>query len=203
MAIINSSSIAKRMAAYGLSAAAALSGGYLLIPNEGAVLNSSNEYVVYLDPVGIPTACWGLTGKDMYGKPFKKGNTYTEQECTIMFVDRVRHFERVVDKYVRVPYASVYEKAALISFVYNVGEGNFSSSSLLKALNKGQHEVACDGLLAWKYAKKRVLPGLVKRRAEERQWCLGEVPQDVVVTFNDIVKMVKDTKESSSEDKKE
>ena len=187
--------LAKALAACGLSAAAAISGGYLIIPHEGEVRNKQGEHVVYLDPVGIPTYCWGLTGKDMYGKLPKVGKTYTEQECLTMFTDRVRHFERVVDKYADHSYASPYQKAGLISFAYNVGEGNYSSSSLLKKFNSGDNDGACEGLLAWKYAKGKVLPGLVSRRQEEKLWCVGAVKQDVVVTFNDIVETVKNTYE--------
>ena len=193
--MIDKSFLSKKLAAAGLSVAAALSGGYLLIPHEGEVKNKAGEHVVYLDPVGIPTACWGLTGKDLYGKPFKRGETYTEKECLTMFTDRVRHFEYAVDKAVKVGYASPYQKAALISFVYNVGEGNFLNSTALRMLNKGDHEGACNQLLRWKYAKGKELPGLVTRRQEEMLWCIGAVNQDVVVTFNDIVDVVKNTYE--------
>ena len=174
--------ITKKMAAAGLSVAASLSAGYLLIPHEGEVKNSKGEHVVYLDPVGIPTFCWGLTGKDMYGKFPKVGDTYTDQECEIMFSERVRHFEKAVDRNVSVKYASVFQKAALISFTYNVGEGALASSTLLRELNKGNHEEACDQLLRWIYAKGIVLPGLKNRRGEERDWCSGDAPYEATAT---------------------
>ena len=189
------SMLSKKLAALGLSASAALSGGFLLIPHEGEVKNNKGEHVVYLDPVGIPTYCWGLTGKDMYGKLPKVGNTYTKQECMTMFTDRVRHFEYVVDKYAKHGYSSPYQKAGFISFAYNVGEGNYASSTMLRKFNKGDMEGACEELLRWKYAQGKILSGLVDRRQEEKLWCLGAVNKDVIITFNDIVNIVKDTNE--------
>lgn len=187
--------LTKKLAALGLSAAAALSGGYLIIPWEGEVKNSQGQHVVYHDPVGIPTYCWGLTGKDMYGKHPIVGKTYSEQECLTMFEQRIRHFEIAVDKRVEVEYASSFQKAALISFAYNVGEGAFGRSTLLKDLNAGNHQSACTRLLDWKYAGGRVLKGLERRRAEEMSWCMGEVDYEVVVTFSEMVEWVKESYE--------
>lgn len=185
--------LSKKLAALGLSAAAALSGGYLIIPWEGEVKNSQNQHVVYRDPIGIPTYCWGLTGKDMYGKDPVVGSTYTEEECIAMFVPRVRHFEIAVDKRVKVDYASTFQKAALVSFAFNVGEGAFGRSTLLKDLNTGDHKSACTRLLDWKYAGGRVLQGLENRRSEEMDWCMGRVDYDVLVTFSEIADWVKES----------
>lgn len=184
--------ISKRLVAMGLSASAALSAGYLIIPWEGSVKNKQGEHVAYIDAVGVHTACYGQTGKDLYGRLIRKGMIYTEQECLIMLEKSVKHFESVVDRNVRVPYASPYQKAALISFSYNVGEGNLRSSTLLRQLNAGQHEAACEQLARWIYAKKKIFKGLVDRRSEEMQWCLGEVPYEVEITFLEIVNMTKE-----------
>lgn len=184
--------ISKKLVAMGLSASAALSAGYLIVPWEGSVKNKQGEHVAYIDAVGVPTGCYGQTGTDLYGRLIRKGMTYTEQECLIMLEKSVKHFESVVDRNVRVPYASPYQKAALISFSYNVGEGNLRSSTLLRQLNSGQHEAACEQLIRWVYAKKKILKGLVDRRSEEMQWCLGEVPYEVEITFLEIVNMTKE-----------
>lgn len=73
----------------------------------------------------------------------------------------------VVSEDVRVP-LSDHEKAALDDFIYNVGEGNFKASTLLRKLNAGDHEGAADEFLRWNKAGGHVLVGLVKRRAAER-----------------------------------
>lgn len=182
----------KKLVALGLSASAALSAGYLIIPWEGSVKNKQGQHVAYIDPVGIVTYCYGETGKDLYGRTVKKGMTFSEEECLTILSKSVKRFEAIVDRYVKVNYASPYQKAALISFTYSVGEGNLRSSTLLRQLNSGQHTAACEQLVRWVYAKKKKLPGLVNRRSEEMQWCLGEVPYKVKITFDEIVNMTKE-----------
>jgi len=59
--------------------------------------------------------------------------------------------------------------SALLSFVFNVGAGNFSGSTLLKKLNEGLYEEAASEFLKWNKAAKKVLPGLTRRRAAERE----------------------------------
>ena len=57
---------------------------------------------------------------------------------------------------------------ALISFIYNVGTGNFSSSTLLcKVRVNPQDNSIMDEFLRWVYSKGRVLPGLQRRRLAE------------------------------------
>ena len=57
---------------------------------------------------------------------------------------------------------------ALISFIYNVGTGNFSSSTLLRKVKANpQDNSIMDEFLRWVYSKGRVLPGLQRRRLAE------------------------------------
>ena len=57
---------------------------------------------------------------------------------------------------------------ALISFIYNVGTGNFSSSTLLRKVKaNSQDNSIMDEFLRWVYSKGRVLPGLQRRRLAE------------------------------------
>ena len=57
---------------------------------------------------------------------------------------------------------------ALISFIYNVGTGNFSSSTLLRKVRVNPQENSImDEFLRWVYSKGRVLPGLQRRRLAE------------------------------------
>lgn len=57
---------------------------------------------------------------------------------------------------------------ALVSFVFNVGAGNFRSSTLLKRLkaNPNDPDIA-NQFKRWVYGGGKVLPGLVRRRDEE------------------------------------
>ena len=57
---------------------------------------------------------------------------------------------------------------ALVSFAYNIGNGNFNSSTLLRWLNQGNYKEASMQLLRWDKSKGIVLNGLTKRRKAEK-----------------------------------
>ena len=64
-------------------------------------------------------------------------------------------------------------RGALYSFAYNVGAGNFQTSTLLRKIQPGRPEGACDQLRRWTYAKEqKQWKGLVTRREIEREVCL-------------------------------
>lgn len=119
----------------------------------------------YLDPVGIPTICYGSTAG------VKLGQTRTVEECKELLAGELGKSMAEVDRLVKVPLPDT-RKAALGSFVYNVGETAFARSSMLRKLNAGDWRGACNELPRWSYAKGVQLPGLVKRRAAERELCL-------------------------------
>ena len=58
--------------------------------------------------------------------------------------------------------------SALVSFVFNVGIGQFIQSTLKRKLQAGDYEGAANEFRKWVYAKSKKLPGLVKRREKER-----------------------------------
>jgi len=62
---------------------------------------------------------------------------------------------------------------ALVSFSFNVGLGNLQRSGLRMKTNRGDFDEAADEFLKWTKAAGRVLPGLVKRRNDERAMFLG------------------------------
>ena len=57
---------------------------------------------------------------------------------------------------------------ALVSFAFNVGLGNLQRSGIRMRTNRGDYEGAADEFLKWTKAAGKVLPGLVKRRKDER-----------------------------------
>ena len=57
---------------------------------------------------------------------------------------------------------------ALVSLSFNIGLGNTQRSSIRMRYNRGDIEGAADAFLMWTKAAGRVLPGLVKRRQDER-----------------------------------
>jgi lysozyme len=123
----------------------------------------------YRDPVGIPTICFGET------KGVRIGDYKTTDQCKSLLVSELSVYSAGVDRCLK---AQTSDKtyAAFVSFTYNVGIGAFCGSSLLKKANAGDLRGACDGLLAWDKAKKLgvtiTLPGLTRRRQDERALCL-------------------------------
>ena len=64
---------------------------------------------------------------------------------------------------------------ALVSFSFNVGLGSLQRSTLRMKTNRGDFDEAADEFLKWTKAAGRVLPGLVKRRMDERAMYLSGV----------------------------
>jgi lysozyme len=125
--------------------------------------------ISYLDPVGIPTRCFGHT------EGVRLGQRSTEEECKELLVDDLLKYNDGVRSCVRVT-MSPSREAGLTSFAFNVGIGAFCGSTLVKRLNMGDPG-ACNELLKWTKATKAgvkiTLPGLVRRRQEERRLCLA------------------------------
>ena len=57
---------------------------------------------------------------------------------------------------------------ALVSFSFNVGLGNLQRSTIRMCHNRGDFEAAAEAFMAWTKAGGKELPGLVKRRKDER-----------------------------------
>ena len=141
--------------------------GVLIQDREGV------KYKAYLDPVGIPTVCAGVTGPDVV-----MGKTYTRQECDTLLYKHMQPAIKAVNESVKVS-LNDYQKAALYSFTYNVGVSAFKSSTLLKKLNAKDMKGACDELRRWTYAGGKQWKGLIDRREVERTMCLAESNHDL------------------------
>lgn len=125
----------------------------------------------YRDPVGVPTICFGHTATA------RMGQTLSQERCTELLQADLGHAFSAVDRRAQVDLPPP-TRAALASFVYNVGEGAFARSTLLRKLNAGDLRGACHELSRWVYAGGRKLNGLVKRRATERELCLKGIDQE-------------------------
>lgn len=128
------------------------------------------EPTAYRDPVGIPTICYGHTAT------VRMGQTLSQAECTALLQHDLGDAFAVVDRRTQVELPEP-TRAALASFVYNVGAGNFARSTLLRKLNEGDLRGACYELSRWVYAGGKQLNGLIKRRATEQEICLSGVEQ--------------------------
>jgi lysozyme len=151
------------LAGVGLAASVA---AIFMMPHEG------EKHYAYKDSIGVWTICRGHT------KDVKAGDVATQKQCDAWYVEDVKHAEAVYNKLVKVNHHHNV-KAAAISFIFNLGEGNFRKSTLLKKLNAGDAVGACKQFPRWHYAGGRDCRvrsnncyGLVERRQKEMELCL-------------------------------
>jgi len=122
---------------------------------------SGAVHVAYVDAVGIPTICHGHTAD------VKLGDTASPEQCKQWALEDLKTADTAVSRLVTVDITDM-QRVALWSFIYNVGSGNFASSTMLKLINTGKHCAAAKQFLRWDKAKGKVLRGLIKRRIAER-----------------------------------
>ena len=124
------------------------------------------EYA-YKDVAGVPTIGYGTT------KGVKMGDKTTRQEAKAFLVRDASGMAKQMQSLIKVPLFQ-HEWDAYLSFTYNVGIGNFRSSTLLKKLNQGDYAGACLQLKRWVYAGGKKVKGLVNRRDAEYRMCMGQ-----------------------------
>lgn len=136
--------------------------GYLLITNhEGLRLKP------YLCPAKIPTIGYGNTYYTDGKRVTLLDKEITKQQAFDMFKEVANRFAKRVDELVT---SNINQNQfnALVSFVYNVGTGNFASSTLLKKVNRNPEDLSIkDEFLRWNKAGGKVINGLTNRRNEE------------------------------------
>lgn len=128
----------------------------------------------YKDPVGVVTICYGITNHD---RPVRMGDTYTKEECQKMLGEDLVKYDAQMRKCINpaiVDKMGPNRRAAMVSFTYNVGQGNLCKSNVARLMNAGRTKEACNALLQWNRAGGRVLKGLQNRRAAERTLCLKD-----------------------------
>ena len=114
----------------------------------------------YLDAVGVWTIGYGHT------KTAKKGMAITEAEAEKLLIDDLKTAEEEINSH-NLPLKQ-HQFDALVSFVFNVGVGNFRRSTLLKRLKANPNDPnIANQFKRWVYGGGKVLPGLVRRRNDE------------------------------------
>lgn len=133
--------------------------------------------IAYVDPVGIPTICEGWT----HGVQI--GDTATPEKCDELTLNGVQHADKVISQWLPGFPDAPLMRAAYVSFIYNVGPGGAGvkdgfvwlksgdHSTVFNLLRAGRYYEACDELPKWLRAGGKILKGLVRRRAAEREMC--------------------------------
>ena len=127
---------------------------------------SSPGYSPYRCPAGIPTIAWGAV-RYRDGTPVRMGDRgITEEEAEDLLAAHCHHAEYWVSRLTKVALSS-NQFSSLVSFVFNIGSGNYQGSQVRIKLNRGSYDDAADNFWQWRRGGGRILPGLVRRRAAE------------------------------------
>ncbi len=125
----------------------------------------------YRDPIGLPTVCMGHT------EGVKMGDFRTLPECRALLTQDMSYAIAITDACQ--PGLPTPILAAFSDLTFNAGSTaacDVAKSTAARYLKLKDYRAACDQLLRW--TKARIagvmveLPGLVKRRAMERELCL-------------------------------
>jgi lysozyme len=101
------------------------------------------------------------------------GDRKTPEECQSMLEVRLEGFYGgAVACVPRLATQSPNRIASHVSLAYNIGVGAYCQSTVARRANAGDWIGSCDAFLMWNKAKGIPLPGLTRRRAEERRLCL-------------------------------
>lgn len=121
----------------------------------------------YLCSAKIPTIGYGNTY-------YPNGKRVTLLDKAITENEAFEMFKIIADKYAQRVSEMVKKELtqnqfnSLVSFAYNVGTGNLSTSTLLKKINVNPNDLTIKNEFAkWNKANKKVIDGLTKRRKAE------------------------------------
>lgn len=115
----------------------------------------------YQDQRGIWTAGFGHTGN------VNEGDVITQEQADQYLLGDLQHAESTVGRLVHVD-ISDNQFGALCSLTYNIGSGNFQSSTMLKLINKDDFADAANEFLKWNHVNGVPNDGLLRRRSAER-----------------------------------
>ena len=141
------------------------------------------ERNVYLDVAGLPTIGVGhlLTKDELSSERIVIGGVavdytggLTEQQVYDVLGQDLARFERAVNDSVE-PDLTQNQFDALVSFTFNVGEGAFKQSTLLKRLNARDFADVPAQLRRWNRSGGKVVQGLINRRENEVRLWNGEI----------------------------
>lgn len=114
----------------------------------------------YLDIAGIPTIGFGHTGKEV-----TLGLTWTQAQADDALQHDIAATQALIALYS--PGLQGDQLTAITDFVYNLGIGNYRSSTLCKCVNAQTWDAAKGEIVKWDHSHGVVIPGLLRRREAE------------------------------------
>lgn len=131
------------------------------------------KYVGYNDVVGVATYCTGVTGPDAV-----VGRKYTKDQCEEADAKALLTHAIVLKRCTPGILPKPNITGAALSFTYNVGVGNYCSSTAARKFNAKDYRGGCLEMAKWNKAHGRVVKGLINRRIDpvwgEVTYCLKD-----------------------------
>ena len=130
------------------------------------------ELESYLCPADVWTIGYGTT------KNVIEGMKITGNQAEELLKKDLETFEEEIERLVEVP-LSQCQFDSLVAWTYNLGATNLKKSTLLKVLNRAEHDEVPIQIKRWNKANGEVLKGLVRRREAEALLYEGKDWQEV------------------------
>lgn len=121
----------------------------------------------------VSTEQYYTIGYGHYGPDVTAGMTITKEQAVELLKSDVASRENYVNNFLKTNNLlyNQHQFDALVSFIYNIGTGNFSGSSIERLMKQGIENFAEDDIVywisVWRKSGGQVLAGLEKRRAKE------------------------------------
>lgn len=123
------------------------------------------ELTAYKCPADVPTIGYGhtqtVTEDDVINKTM-----ITEGTAETLLRADLKEAEEAVERLVTVSLTE-NQFSSLVSWTFNLGQGNLASSTMLKRINEGNFAAVPFEMKRWDKAGGRKLAGLTKRRTAE------------------------------------
>ena len=116
----------------------------------------------YLCPANYPTQGYGRLVKDLSVPPITP-----QQAEAWLLQDAEKHLRLALNVSPSLKDASEARRAALASFVFNLGIGRYKASTLRRCVDRGNWNGAVEQIRKWVWGGGKKLPGLVLRREAE------------------------------------
>lgn len=127
------------------------------------------KLTAYNDPVGLLSIGYG--SRYINGIPVKAGTTITQAQADSMLEQDVQNLYNKISFVL--PNLTENQYIAVLDFAYNTGYYAFIKSTMFNYLKSGNIAEAATQFELWDHAGGKVLPGLLRRRQQEKAIFLG------------------------------
>lgn len=90
----------------------------------------------------------------------------TKEEAESILKEEMHEYEGYINDMIKVPLEQ-NQFDSMVSWVFNLGSTNLSSSTLLKKINNSEYDEVPSQIKRWNKAGGKVLDGLIRRREAE------------------------------------